>query len=313
MAFVAAGDSAARKRALLENQQLESAAQGIMSGLKSYSDYDTERRKAALLAEEKQQVRIDKANEAEEKANAEWNKQERDKEKNKWDTAVQIGKDTGDYSLANELGPSMFSGSYKPLGNIKRISEEDKFKETQRHNKAMEGLAGQRALRSQKPVKTEEQGLAEIEKEATVKTLATSTANMTPIKNELDTFLANAPSYNKDQLLTQGKLLVKTLNSTQGKDAVGAEEANRLASKLDFALGNLTNSNPTQFGRDLPGFVQQVKDTSDKLGGTIIRNRQELGKYTGGAKTQQSMKIPQSAQDISQMSDEELEAFINAN
>ena len=121
----------------------------------------------------------------------------------------------------------------------------------------------------------------DIEDRTTITALATKNANANSIKNNLDSFLANAANYTPDQLLTQGRQLIKTLNSSQGQDAVGAEEAKRLAGKLEFAVGNFTNSNPTQFGRDLPGFIQQVKDTSDILGQTVIKNQEFINKAKG--------------------------------
>lgn len=121
----------------------------------------------------------------------------------------------------------------------------------------------------------------DIENRTTVTALATKNANANSIKNNLDSFIANVPNYTPDQILTQGRQLIKTLNSSQGQDAVGAEEAKRLAGKLEFAVGNFTNSNPTQFGRDLPGFIQQVKDTSTILGQTIGRNKELINQSKG--------------------------------
>jgi hypothetical protein len=258
MAFIAQSDSEARKRALLQNEQMDSAASGIIGGLKSLASADLENRKRALLAQEKQQERIDKANAAEalanEKTNSEMRKQEFERELFDLKSKNEADKQDREFKFREEEGRKDREARLKQVGM-------------------------QASLKP--PVKTEAQKLIDLEKETSVKSLASSSAGILPIKNELDTFLKNSESYTPDQLLIQGKQLIKTLNSTQGKDAVGAEEAARLAGKLDFRLGNLFNSDPVQFGRDLPGFLQQVKDTSDKISGTITRNKQSIDQLTG--------------------------------
>lgn len=80
MAFVAAGESEARKRALLQNQQMENAATNIIGGLTGLANQAEARRKALLETEIKTQERIDKANAEEAKNVAEWNKNERELE-----------------------------------------------------------------------------------------------------------------------------------------------------------------------------------------------------------------------------------------
>lgn len=120
-----------------------------------------------------------------------------------------------------------------------------------------------------------------LDKKKIVETLSTKIANVSSIKNELDTFVSMWPTLTENERLKQGELLLKTLNSPQGADAIGVEEANRLGNKLRFAFGNLTNDNPTQFGRDLEGFYDDVKNTSVRLGGTIQKNQDQVDESMG--------------------------------
>lgn len=134
-----------------------------------------------------------------------------------------------------------------------------------------------------------------IENKTTIAALAKKNSDATYIANNLDTFLKNAENYTDDQILTQGKQLIKTINSTLGPDATGAEEVKRLASKLEFGLGNFTNDNPTQFGRDLKGFRQQVKDTVDIMRGSVNMNKQEIERQYGRAPVSQPVSTQQAA------------------
>jgi len=152
-----------------------------------------------------------------------------------------------------------------------------------------------------------------LENETVVKVLAKKNADSEYISNTLDSFLEKSKGYTNDQILTQGKQLIKTINSTLGPDATGAEEVKRLASKLEFALGNMFNDNPTQFGRDLTGFIEQVRDTSKIMRGTVVMNKQEIEKQYGRTPDPQSVEhevtSPQNEEEVKAMSDKELKAY----
>jgi hypothetical protein len=66
-------------------------------------------------------------------------------------------------------------------------------------------------------------------------------AGMVNIRNEVASALQQLqdPSLSRDDKLRIGSQLVKTLNSTQGSDAVGAEEAARLAGELQGNIGKV--------------------------------------------------------------------------
>ena len=165
--------------------------------------------------------------------------------------------------------------------NQKLSLEERRVLESERANRADEMLKA-RKIRADE-AKAQRQGEhLQLEEKKTVEGLATKNANKVAIKNQIDAVLSQWDSYSQDQKLAQGRQLLKTLNSPEGADAIGAEEANRLGSKLEFALGNFTNSNPTQFGRDLEGFKQQAADTSKNLGIAIDSNRKIIDSVMGG-------------------------------
>lgn len=120
-----------------------------------------------------------------------------------------------------------------------------------------------------------------IDQKKFVETLSTKNANKIAIKNQIDAVMSNWDSLSEDQKVAMGGQLLKTLNSPEGADAIGVEEANRLGSKLQFAMGNFTNSNPTQFGRDLEGFKEQAQNTSKSLG-VAVQSNQDLVDETMG-------------------------------
>lgn len=108
------------------------------------------------------------------------------------------------------------------------------------------------------------------------------------IANSIDSVMNKWDNLSEGEKLKQGQQLIKVLNSTQGADAVGTEEAKRLANKLEFAMGNLTNNNPIQFGRDLEGFKKDAKITSSNIRDSIKMNQniidQKLGKPVEASK-----------------------------
>lgn len=120
-----------------------------------------------------------------------------------------------------------------------------------------------------------------LEKKKFVETLATKNAGKVAIKNQIDSVLANWDSLPDDQKVAAGRQLIKTLNSTEGADAVGVEEARRLGGKLEYAMGNLFNSNPVQFGRDLEGFKTQAENVSKAIGSAVTANDAEIDKAYG--------------------------------
>lgn len=114
-----------------------------------------------------------------------------------------------------------------------------------------------------------------------VEGLSTKNSGKIAIKNQIDAVMGGWDKLNDDQKVAAGRQLLKVLNSTEGADAIGAEEAKRLGSKLEFAMGNFTNSNPTQFGRDLEGFKTQAMNTSRFIGDSVNANQREIDRMMG--------------------------------
>jgi len=121
-----------------------------------------------------------------------------------------------------------------------------------------------------------------LESQEQIKTLAGKTATAKSIKNAIDAALVSLedPKISDEQKLTAGRALIKTLNSTQGQDAVGAEEAKRLAGFLEYRMGNLFEPGPF-IGRDLKKFNEQVKIQRDTLGGLIKANEASTNQLYG--------------------------------
>jgi hypothetical protein len=69
--------------------------------------------------------------------------------------------------------------------------------------------------------------------------------------------------------------MIKLLNSTEGQDAVGAEEAKRLANELE----PYTLKSPTGFprlGQDLEGFQNRAEAVRQSLKNAVRTNQQQV-------------------------------------
>jgi len=122
------------------------------------------------------------------------------------------------------------------------------------------------------------------ENQEVAKSLAKSNANKTSIKNQIDATVAqlNDPELDDDQKITIGRSLLKTLNSTQGADAIGVEEAKRLGNFLEFKVFNLTQPG-SMFGRDIDEFTKQAELTSQAIGDAVQTNQQQIDQLYKGS------------------------------
>lgn len=112
--------------------------------------------------------------------------------------------------------------------------------------------------------------------------------------------MAAALSKLEDQGLSEedkikvGQGILKLLNSAEGADAVGAEEAKRIGSYLEYKIANFTQ--PGSFiGRDLDKFTDQVRNNANLLGDRIHRNdatMKQIGSGVNIADTVQELKAP---------------------
>lgn len=121
-----------------------------------------------------------------------------------------------------------------------------------------------------------------VESQKEVEKLATTSAGIKSIKNNIDSALEilENPEISETQKIVTGQQLIKALNSAQGADAVGEGEAKRLASLLEYKIANFTG--PGSFmGRDLNEFVTQVRLKSGELGQSTTRNQSEIDRLYG--------------------------------
>lgn len=128
--------------------------------------------------------------------------------------------------------------------------------------------------------------------QASANTLATKNANKIAIKNQIDSFMGSWDKLSEDQKIVQGRQLLKTLNSTEGADAIGTEEAKRLGGLLEYQMFNITQPGP-MFGRDLEEFKTQAMDTSASIGKAIETNRNAIEQMTGRKQSYQGRELPQ--------------------
>lgn len=152
-------------------------------------------------------------------------------------------------------------------------------------------LARQKELidyRSQKePMMEKAKGNVEIrnlpaEEQEVVKNLAKKNADKISIANQITSTIKilDDPKVSREQKITQGRQMLKVLNSTQGQDAVGAEEAKRLGSYLEASIGINWDSPRAfgDFGINLEGFKQQAKLTNQAIIDSINANQSEIQK-----------------------------------
>lgn len=134
----------------------------------------------------------------------------------------------------------------------------------------------------EKPGKDAEFKALPVESQEIVKDLSKKNASKISIANQLKSTLAlfNDPNTSDDQKITAGRQAIKTLNSTEGADAVGTEEAKRLAGYLDFKLFNITEPG-SPFGRDLPEFGVQVQNTIKSIEDGVARNKSQIDELYG--------------------------------
>lgn len=106
-----------------------------------------------------------------------------------------------------------------------------------------------------------------------VKDLAKKNASKLAIANQIDAVIKtfDDESVPEDQKIAQGQQLLKTLNSTEGADAIGAEESKRLGGLLEYKILNFTQPGST-FGRDLKAFRDQAALSSNAIKNAVKAN-----------------------------------------
>lgn len=172
---------------------------------------------------------------------------------------------------------------YDALENDKK-KENKTFELKEREVRAAEMAAG---LKAQRDAASGE--YLPLDKKKIVENLSTKNASKLSIKNQLDAFVRGMDDLSADQKIVQGRQLLKTLNSPEGADAIGAEEAKRLGGLLEFKMFNFTQ--PGSFiGRDIDEFKTQVEGTSKSIGEGIRANKSEVDSLMGRQQGKQIVK-----------------------
>lgn len=153
------------------------------------------------------------------------------------------------------------------------------------YDKEIEGLkvekeAKKNAIELEKP--SEQFKQLPKDKQETIIELAKANSKKESIANQIDAMLVEGKkAKTPDAKLAIYRQMGKILNSTEGADAVGSDERKNLLSKLDFAMGNFTNNNSIQFGRDLDGFVEQAAATSSAVRNAKSANQKIIDQAYG--------------------------------
>lgn len=158
-----------------------------------------------------------------------------------------------------------------PYGDLRRQQMEAGIERTKAQTDALKNRPQQQNI-----------GAAE---KSQISALGTKLANQASIVNVLaparDSLVAAMRAGNKDLAIKIGQGMIKALNSDQGADAVGVEEAARLGNLLEFQIFNLTQPGP-MFGRDLEGFSAQVDETINKLKSSVAAGQKQLKQLEAG-------------------------------
>jgi hypothetical protein len=264
---------------IYKNFQVPDFVGGIASGL-DYRDNKNRQAKQDLVADEKAK-----------------------REKSQWERD-RIGKDVmaldsiKDVNKRAEMWPQLRSGLEKDGVDVSQIPEtyddgyfnfarpyfigSDKLTSQEKDRADIDYTKAQtEKIRKEANKKANTGEELPIDSKKVIENLATKNANKTSIKNQIEAVMDSWDSLSEEQQLAAGRQLLKTLNSPEGADAIGSEEANRLGSMLEFSMGNFTNSNPTQFGRNLKGFREQAKNTARNIGEGVLRNKDEINRLMG--------------------------------
>lgn len=120
------------------------------------------------------------------------------------------------------------------------------------------------------------------EQQRQVTDLGAKNASKQSIANQMRSGLSEfQAAKTPDDRVRLGRQMLKILNSSEGADAVGAEEAKRLGDALEYKMFNMLEPGPA-FGRDLQGFEQQVASTIRSVEKGIDANNQVISDIYSG-------------------------------
>lgn len=181
----------------------------------------------------------------------------------------------------------------RPVGTTWRAQQAAKVKDTQTAEahasqlateKAQRGLIGANTTKALTPTETAKD--LPIDVKAEVGALSTKNANKISVANQIGSYLEQFRNAKTDDDKARiGGQMLKVLNSPEGADAIGVEEAKRLGDALEYNIFDVKaglGAKPGNLvGRDLPGFERQVQATYDAIKGSVDQNRSEVGRLLG--------------------------------
>lgn len=199
--------------------------------------------------------------------------------------------------------------SHKDRLELEHKAEDDRIKkegadlakgnaeETKRHNQAMEGIGRTNANKVPAgALKNAEFNALPVESQEIVKDLSKKNAQKLSIANQIAGDLKQYRAArgidengqpipgvkpDNDRALKIANGMVKTLNSKEGADAVGAEESGRLATAIQFQTNPLNLKGGQRLGRDFEAFDTQIGDTYNGIMGGIEANKAEIERAYG--------------------------------
>lgn len=131
------------------------------------------------------------------------------------------------------------------------------------------------------------------ENQEQIEGLAKKNASKASIATQIDATVSilDDPKVSEAIKVQEGRRLLKVLNSSEGADAVGAEEAKRLGGLLEYKLVNFFQ--PGSFiGRDVNMFADQSRQASQSIKSAMQTNQGMISQL----KTGQSLVIPPTPQ-----------------
>lgn len=194
-------------------------------------------------------------------------------------------------------GANIGKSTAKLLGVEDYNPEGLSFAEQEKLSKVMEPYA--KAKYQQAAITSRNNKPSDNENKIIIKDVAQTSANQLTIKNKIDKTIdvLDDPSANKTTKLDLANQLIKTLNSDVGKDAVGAEEAKRLAYHLQ--TWRTDPGRGLGYGPDLKKFAEQARSTSQVLQESLKANSDIIDKAKKGGsirglipQTPQKGKLP---------------------
>ena len=122
--------------------------------------------------------------------------------------------------------------------------------------------------------------------------LSKTNAAKSSIRNQIMSDYSRAQqASDEDVKIAIYKNMLKTMNSTEGPDALSDPEYQRLASLLEFKKGNFTGEG-SFFGRDIDKFEEFIKNKHASISNSIKLNNAEIEKAKGGnGENDQAAKI----------------------